>query len=110
MYNYKLADVVQCPNLDSSSISAWAQYSIVFENYKQREKTKKYLKSKDIPSMVYYSKPLHLQQAFANLGYSIGDFPISEKISDTILSLPMHPYLSEKDIDFISTTIMEIQK
>jgi len=110
MYNYKLANVVQCPNLDSSSISAWAQYSIVFENYKQREKTKKYLKSKDIPSMVYYSKPLHLQQAFSNLGYSIGDFPISEKISDTILSLPMHPYLSEKDIDFISTTIMEIQK
>ena len=45
--------------------------------------------------MVYYKKPLHLQKAYNNLGYGTGDFPISEKISDTILSLPMHPYLTQ---------------
>jgi UDP-2-acetamido-2-deoxy-ribo-hexuluronate aminotransferase len=53
------------------------------------------LKAADIPTAIYYPKPLHLQSAFADLGYRKGDFPISEDISGRIFSLPMHPYLAE---------------
>ena len=48
--------------------------------------------------MIYYSKPLHLQKAFTNLGYIMGDFPVSEQVSERIFSLPMHPYLDENTI------------
>ena len=43
--------------------------------------------------MIYYTKPLHLQKALSNLGYKVGDFPVSEEASERIFSLPMHPYL-----------------
>ena len=55
----------------------------------------KLLESK-IPTMIYYKIPLHLQQAFKKFKYSVGDFPISEKVANKIFSIPMHPYL---DID-----------
>ena len=53
-----------------------------------------HLKSKDIPSMIYYRIPLHLQKVFHYLGYEKGAFPVSEKISNSVFSLPMHPYLN----------------
>ena len=59
------------------------------------------LKSAGVPTMIYYKRPLHLQKAFANLGYQLGDFPVSEQASDRIFSLPMHPYLDDKSIAFI---------
>jgi dTDP-4-amino-4,6-dideoxygalactose transaminase len=59
----------------------------------------------DIPSAIYYPKPLHLQNAFSDLGYRKGDFPISEEISRRIFSLPMHPYLAEEDQQKISAVI-----
>ena len=64
------------------------------------------MKEKDIPSVSYYSVPLHLQTVFKNLGHKEGDFPIAEKVAKQCLSLPMSPYLSEDDqtkvIDAIS--------
>ena len=54
-----------------------------------------FLKDNSIPSMIYYKLPLHLQAVMKELGYSEGDFPISEKISKQIFSIPMHPYLTE---------------
>ena len=58
-----------------------------------------------IPSVVYYKFPIHLMEAFRYLGYNKGYLPVSEKLSDTIVSLPMHPYLTEQDIDCILQTI-----
>ena len=55
------------------------------------------LKEKEIPSMIYYRIPLHLQKVFRNFNYKVGDFPISENIANRILSLPMHPYLNNDD-------------
>ena len=64
------------------------------------------LKDKDIPSVSYYSVPLHLQPVFKSLGHKEGDFPVAEKVATQCLSLPMSPYLSEEDqnkvIDAIS--------
>ena len=51
--------------------------------------------------MIYYKIPLHLQKCFNNLGYKLGDFPVSEDCSKRIFSIPMHPYLSRKNQDII---------
>jgi len=56
---------------------------------------------------VYYPKPLHLQTAYAGLGYNEGDFPESESASRHIFSLPMHPYLTDGQISMIATAVME---
>lgn len=86
---------VQTPEVPAGLQSAWAQYSIQVEG---RDRVQEMLKKAGIPTAVYYPKPLHLQTAFASLGYRAGDFPVSESVSRRILSLPMHPYLREEQI------------
>ena len=78
--------------------SAWAQYSLLSD---KKDKIQAALKEKGIPTAVYYPKPLHFQTAFAYLGYKEGDMPISESCSRRIFSLPMHPYLEEREIERI---------
>ena len=77
--------------------SAWAQYSVLAQDSAQRAAIQNNLKTAQIPTAIYYPKPLHLQSAFSYLNYKIGDFPVSEDCADRIFSLPMHPYLSEED-------------
>ena len=77
--------------------SVWAQYSLLAPNEDHRLILQTRLKDAGIPTAVYYPKPLHLQTAFASLGYNGGDFPISEDISQRIFSIPMHPYLKQED-------------
>jgi len=81
--------------------SVSAQYSVLALDPERRLKLLSALKEAGIPSAVYYPKPLHLQQAFASLGYTYGDFPISEGHAANIFSIPMHPYLMEKDQEWI---------
>jgi UDP-2-acetamido-2-deoxy-ribo-hexuluronate aminotransferase len=63
------------------------------------------LSKHDIPTAVHYPMPLHLQEAFIYLGYKAGDFPISERVSEEIMSLPMSPYLTNEQQDFIVNAI-----
>jgi UDP-2-acetamido-2-deoxy-ribo-hexuluronate aminotransferase len=77
--------------------SAWAQYSVLAQTSALRTALQAKLKDEQIPTAIYYPKPLHLQSAFSNLSYKNGDFPVSEDCADRIFSLPMHPYLSEED-------------
>ena len=81
------------PIIPKDYLSSWAQYSILADSEEHRSMMIDKLKENNIPSMIYYKIPLHLQGVFMDLNYSKGDFPISEKISKTIFSLPMHPYL-----------------
>lgn len=85
------------PIVPPGYLSAWAQYSILSEDESHRETCMSFLKEARIPSAIYYPKPLHLQGAFANLGYGMGDFPVSESCAARIFSLPMHPYLRPED-------------
>jgi len=87
------------PFLDERATSAWAQYSVCVKN---RDSLQSRLKKEGIPTAVHYPMPLHLQEAFAYLGYKKGDFPISEQISSEIMSIPMNPYLSDNEISYIS--------
>ena len=84
--------------------SVYAQYTILSG---QREEIQQSLKEKDNPSVSYYSVPLHPQPVFKNLGHKEGDFPVAEKVANQCLSLPMSPYLTQKDqskvIDVISS-------
>jgi dTDP-4-amino-4,6-dideoxygalactose transaminase len=70
--------------------SAWAQYSI---RVKDRDGLLHRLGQSSIPTAVYYQRPLHLQEAFAGLGYREGDMPVAERLAREMCSLPMHPYL-----------------
>ena len=77
-------------------MSSWAQYSLLASSESERNEIISILSNVNIPSMIYYKLPLHLQAVFKKLGYKNGDFPISEKTSRQILSIPMHPYLDNE--------------
>lgn len=87
--------------------SAHALFSIVLSSNEKRNNLVLRLSKKSIPSVVYYKNPIHLMKAFHCLGYKKGSLPISEKLSDSILSLPMHPYLNKNDIDLIIQAIKD---
>jgi dTDP-4-amino-4,6-dideoxygalactose transaminase len=82
------------------------QYTLRINGTK-RDELKKYLESKEIPSMIYYPVPLHLQKAYQYLNYKEGDFSVSEYLSGNVLSLPMHTELTNQQLHYITTTILE---
>ena len=87
--------------------SALALFSIVLGSRKKRDDLIERLSKKNIPTVIYYKFPIHLMKAFKYLDYKKGDLPISEKLSNNILSLPMHPYLCEQDIQDVVQAIIE---
>ena len=96
-YRNVLDGVVATPQVPEGYRSAWAQYSILARDSAERAALMAKLKAAGIPTAIYYPIPLHLQRAFASLGYREGDFPISEDCARRIFSLPMHPYLAAED-------------
>ncbi|HEU4804488.1 MAG TPA: DegT/DnrJ/EryC1/StrS family aminotransferase [Nitrobacter sp.] len=78
--------------------SAWAQYSVLAPNSAERQKYRDRLQAAEVPTTIYYPIPLHLQPAFASLGYREGDFRVSESVAGRIFSLPMHPYLEDDTV------------
>ena len=98
----KLNNGVVPPHIPSRIQSAWAQYSILAKDERHRSELQTKLKEAGIPTAIYYPKPLHLQQAFQNLGYKEGHFPMSEDCSRRIFSLPMHPYLKSEEQERIA--------
>ena len=81
--------------------SAQALFSIVLGSNSKRNDVVERLSKNKIPSVIYYKFPIHLMKAFSYLGYKEGDLQVSEKISKTIVSLPMHPYLASTEIEYI---------
>lgn len=73
----------------------------------KRDELQRFLSAKEIPSMIYYPVPLHLQEAYKFLGHRPGDFPVAEKLSQQVLSLPMHTELTEEQLEYIVTAIRE---
>jgi UDP-2-acetamido-2-deoxy-ribo-hexuluronate aminotransferase len=85
--------------------SVWAQYSLVCDD---REPIQNYLKTLGIPTAVYYGKSLHLQPAYHSLHYKTGNMPNSERISQHVFSLPMHPYLTSGEIERIVQAVSDV--
>ena len=105
MYNRFLKNQVQTPMIASNCTSVWAQYSIRVKN---RDQIQNLLNDKGIPTAVYYPIPLHLQECFKHLNYKVGDFPFSELIAKEIISLPMNPYLSSAEIEYVSKELINL--
>lgn len=105
LYDEYLGNVVKTPFVPEGFYSSWAQYTLILDSKEQRTHLQKELKEQGIPTMVYYPKPMHLQGAFADLGYKKGDFPVAESLCERVLSLPMHPYLNEEDIRFVANAV-----
>ena len=95
------------PLIPEGYVSSWAQYTIQLPDSINRAMLIEHLKSKGIPSMVYYAKPMHLQGAFEGTKSAIADCSVTENLCKTVLSLPMHPYLKDDEIREICDCILE---
>ena len=107
LYTEKLKGVVKTPIVPEGYYSSWAQYTITLENSEQRDGLQAFLKEQGIPSMVYYPKPLHEQTAYKALGYGEGACPVTEHLCETVLSLPIHPYITEEEVQLVCEKIKE---
>ena len=104
-YNAALKGCLQTPCIAPGNTSVYAQYTCVADN---RSVIQARLKDHGIPTMVYYPVPSHLSPAYLYLGYQEGDLPHAEYAAKTVFSLPMHPYLSDEDIDRIASICKSI--
>lgn len=109
-YTQNLAGIVETPIIPEGFVSSFAQYTIKLKDKIERDALQAKLKAEGIPSMIYYVKPMHKQDAFNKLEYDESDFEVTNKLIETVLSLPMHPYLSEEDIMNISEVIINYLK
>ena len=104
-YTELLKDTVKTPVIPDGYYSSWAQYTIQLDSREQRDSLQAALKEQGIPSMIYYPKPMHRQQAFADLNCSDAEYGNTIKLCDTVLSLPMHPYLEDSDVEKVAAAL-----
>jgi len=100
---------IQLPVRSSFSTHIYHQYTLQVHPSK-RDDLKQWLQDKGVPSQVYYPLPLHLQRAYRDLGYLEGDLPVSENLSRSVLSLPMHTELEKIQLEYISDQIRRFYK
>ena len=98
---------MKTPTVPEGYYSSWAQYTLILDSKEQRDGLQAHLKEHGIPSMVYYPKALHDQSAYKHLGYKKGSSPVAEMLTECVLSLPIHPYIEEEDIDIVTKHIKE---
>lgn len=104
-YSRRLADKVKIPEIPEGYLSSWAQYTITLGSREQRDGLQAALKENGIPSMVYYAKPLHKQTAYAE--HNGESLPVTENLCGCVLSLPMHPYLTDEQIEKICVCVKD---
>jgi dTDP-4-amino-4,6-dideoxygalactose transaminase len=100
-YRRLFADIaVTCPVLPQNMTSAWAQYTLTLPEGCDRDALQQQMKANGVPTMVYYPKPLHKQRAYSDC-LCVPDLSVSDSLSTMVLSLPMHPYLTVTQQQFI---------
>lgn len=99
-YDAGLADVVTVPKVPQGYTSVWAQFTVMVPAARRASIMSK-LKEAGVPTVIYYIKPLHQQTAYSIYPSAAAHLPVSEKIADQVLSLPMHPYLTEEQQSYI---------
>ncbi|MCZ2158399.1 DegT/DnrJ/EryC1/StrS aminotransferase family protein [Bartonella sp. 220] len=106
-YSEGLRDIVTVPEVGENVRCAYAQYTI---KVKERDKLKDYLQKESIPTMVYYKTPLHQQPAYKHFPSVKNSLSVSESLGDCVLSLPMHPYLTQTDQDMVIQKIRDFYR
>ncbi len=108
MYMKALKDAgLTLPLVPEGFRSSWAQFTTQLPADVVRADLQAALKTKGIPTMVYYPKPMHLQGAFEGTYSAEADCPVTERLCATVLSLPMHPYLTQEDVNEVVSAIKE---
>ena len=100
-YNELLQDKVKIPWILKGFTSSWAQYTIQVEN---RDEVQARLKAAGIPAMVYYPRTMSQQTAFSHLEQK--PCPVAKRLTETVLSLPMHPYMTDEEIEIVANTVL----
>lgn len=105
-YNAGLSDVAVTPQLMDDCTSTWAQYTLRLTHHDRDEVAAK-LKEVGVPTAIYYPKPLHQQTAYKDYP-AVNDLPVSSKLAEEVMSLPMHPYLTDETMDYIITQVRKV--
>ena len=110
-YKNKFLDLktnIKLPTVIPDATSSWAQFTIQLPIKYDRTKFQIKMKEKNIPTAIYYPIPLHCQKPYKNFPISSDDLENTNYLSKCVVSLPMHPYLSSENINYISETVNEI--
>jgi len=102
---FKNQPKLKTPYREPHTRHVFHQYTLVTHGI-DRDKMQEYLQSKDIPAMIYYPVPMHLQKAYVDPRYKPGDFPVTEELSRTVISLPMHTELDSEQLEYISGHVL----
>ena len=95
---------VRAPKIEANNVSIYHQYTVTVP---ERDRLQKFLAENQISSVIFYPKPLHLQDCFKELGYKRGDLPVAERLCSEVLSLPVYPELSAEQIEYVARTALE---
>jgi dTDP-4-amino-4,6-dideoxygalactose transaminase len=101
------SDKLTVPAFEKKSTHVWHQYTLQLHESVNRDELIKHLTDKGIPAMIYYPVPLHQQKAYRDKRYKDGDFPISEQLAKTVMSLPMHSELDNEQLEYITNAVLE---
>lgn len=107
-YSARLQGVVEPQGITDGYFSSYGYYTVKAKDAAHREAIINRLKENEVPSMIYYPIPLHLQKVYEPLGYHKGDLPVCEELCEQVFSLPMHGYLTLEEVDFICDTIKSL--
>jgi UDP-2-acetamido-2-deoxy-ribo-hexuluronate aminotransferase len=100
---------IKVPERMNFSSHIFHQYTVKIQNG-NRQQLKDYLESEKVPSMIYYPIPLNMQEAYSYLGYKKGGFPVTEKLCNEVISLPMHPDLDQDQLEYITKSVLNFFK
>lgn len=106
MYTERLKNSFVTPTVLPDYVSSWAQYTILLEDRETRDNTQARLKEQGIPTMVYYPRGLHQQEAYRWMDLTDDMYPNTIEATNRCLSLPMHPYLTEQDVETVCSALL----
>lgn len=106
-YTERLKDRFVTPTVLPGFYSSWAQYTLLLDDPDERPALQARLKEQGIPSMVYYPRGLHQQEAYRFMGLTDEHYQNTVSATKRVLSLPMHPYLTEEDVDRVCTVLLD---
>lgn len=107
-YTENLKNIVKVPVIKKKFYSSWAQYTIQLKDGQERQKVQDYLKERNIPTAVYYPKPMHKQTAFSGNVYDETEYVVTNELCERVLSLPFHPYMEKKEAEIVVDEIARV--
>lgn len=111
-YAEGLQGVVRTPSLPEGTLSAWAQYTVALDHpaaqvFERRRQLVRDLAARGVPTRIYYEHPLHLEPALARFSLGSGSLPVAEDLSCRVLSLPVHSYLKDEEVEFVIASVKD---